>query len=45
MECWLLNAAHMKTNPGRVADVKDAEWIAQVLEHVPLTSFVPRTAR
>ncbi|MGO4859951.1 IS110 family transposase, partial [Arthrobacter sp. 2MCAF14] len=25
MECWLLNAAHMKAVPGRKTDVKDAE--------------------
>jgi len=42
MECWLLNAAHMKAVPGRKTDVKDAEWIAQLLEHGLLTpSFVP----
>ena len=33
MECWLLNAAHMKAVPGRKTDVRDAEWIAQLLEH------------
>src|SRR3712207_6931840 len=33
MEVWLLNAAHMKAVPGRKTDVKDAEWIAQLLEH------------
>src|SRR3954463_15484536 len=31
METWLLNAAHMKAVPGRKTDVKDAEWIAQLL--------------
>ncbi len=42
MECWLLNAAHMKAVPGRKTDVKDAEWIAQLLEHGLLrSSFVP----
>ena len=30
---WLLNAAHMKAVPGRKTDVRDAEWIAQLLEH------------
>lgn len=25
VECWLLNAAHMKAVPGRKTDVKDAE--------------------
>ena len=42
MEVWLLNAAHMKAVPGRKSDVRDAEWIAQLLEHGLLTpSFVP----
>lgn len=42
MEVWLLNAAHMKAVPGRKTDVRDAEWIAQLLEHGLLTpSFVP----
>ena len=42
MECWLLNAAHMKAVPGRKTDVKDAEWIAQLLEHgLVRPSFVP----
>lgn len=42
VECWLLNAAHMKAVPGRKTDVRDAEWIAQLLEHGLLRpSFVP----
>ncbi|WAH99711.1 IS110 family transposase [Arthrobacter sp. MMS18-M83] len=42
MECWLLNAAHLKAVPGRKTDVKDSEWIAQLLEHGLLRpSFVP----
>ncbi len=42
MEVWLLNAAHMKAVPGRKSDVRDAEWIAQLLEHGLLApSFVP----
>ncbi|UVJ41577.1 IS110 family transposase [Arthrobacter sp. CJ23] len=42
MECWLLNAAHMKAVPGRKTDVKDAEWIAQLMEHgLVRPSFVP----
>jgi transposase len=28
MECWLLNAAHMRNVPGRKTDVADAAWIA-----------------
>jgi Transposase len=35
-------AAHMKALPGRKSDVRDAEWIAQLLEHELLRpSFVP----
>ena len=42
MTVWLLNAAHMKAVPGRKSDVRDAEWIAQLLEHGLLApSFVP----
>ncbi|MFI5695407.1 IS110 family transposase [Kribbella sp. NPDC051586] len=42
MEIWLLNAAHMKAVPGRKTDVRDAEWIAQLLEHGLLSpSFIP----
>ena len=42
MDVWLLNAQHMKAVPGRKTDVKDAEWIAQLLEHGLLRpSFVP----
>jgi hypothetical protein len=32
-ERWLLNARHMKAIPGRKTDVKDAEWIAKLVEH------------
>ncbi|MFC6236936.1 IS110 family transposase [Longivirga aurantiaca] len=43
MECWLLNAAYMKAVPGRKTDVRDAEWIAQLLEHGLVSpSFVPQ---
>jgi transposase len=42
LACWLLNASHMKAVPGRKSDVKDAEWIAQLLEHgLVRPSFVP----
>ena len=42
LETWLLNAAHIKAVPGRKTDVKDAEWIAQLLEHGLLSpSLVP----
>jgi hypothetical protein len=29
----LVNAKHIKQVPGRKTDVKDAEWIAQLLQH------------
>ena len=42
MVASLLNAAHMRAVPGRKSDVRDAEWIAQLLEHGLLApSFVP----
>ena len=38
----LVNPAHMKAVPGRKTDVKDAEWIADLLQHGLLQgSFVP----
>ena len=40
--CRLLNARHLKNVPGRKTDVKDAEWIAQLVEHgLVCPSFVP----
>ncbi|MEV0174574.1 IS110 family transposase [Streptomyces sp. NPDC050803] len=42
MECWLLNARHMKAVPGPKTDVKDSEWIARLVEHgLVRPSFVP----
>lgn len=42
MECWLLNARHMRNVPGRKTDVADAEWICQLVEHgLVRPSFVP----
>ena len=42
MEVWLVNAAHIKAISRRKTDVKDAEWIAQLLECGLLRpSFVP----
>jgi transposase len=32
MDTWLVNAAHIKAISRRKTDVKDAEWIAQLLE-------------
>jgi transposase len=41
-ELWLLNARHLKNVPGRKSDVKDAEWICQLVEHgLVRPSFVP----
>lgn len=41
-EVLLVNAAHLKQVPGRKTDVKDCEWIAQLLEHGLLrASFIP----
>jgi len=38
----VVNAQHMKQVPGRKTDVKDAEWIAELLAQGPLRpSFVP----
>jgi transposase len=38
----LVNAAHIKAVPGRKTDVRDAEWIADLLRHGLLrSSFVP----
>src|SRR5439155_35172 len=40
----LVNAQHIKQVPGRKTDVKDSEWIAQLLQHGLLRgSFVPST--
>ena len=42
VECWLLNAQHVKNVPGRKTDVADAAWIAQLVEHgLVRPSFVP----
>jgi transposase len=38
----VVNAAHIKQGPGRKTDVKDAEWIADLLRHGLLrASFIP----
>ena len=38
MELMLVNPAHMKAVPGRKTDVKDAQWIADLLRHGLLTA-------
>jgi transposase len=41
-EVLVVNAAHIKQVPGRKSDVKDAEWIADLLRHGLLrASFIP----
>jgi transposase len=45
LELLLANAQHMKAVPGRKTDVKDAEWIADLLRHGLLrASYVPSRA-
>ena len=42
VQCWLLNAQHLKNVPGRKTDMADAAWIAQLVEHgLVRPSFVP----
>ena len=44
-DLMLVNARHVKIVPGRKTDVKDAEWLAELLEHGLLRgSFVPPAA-
>jgi len=41
-ETWLLNAQHMRNVPGRKTDVRDCQWICQLIEHgLVRPSFVP----
>lgn len=41
-EVWLVNAQHTKRVPGRKTDVKDAEWLAELLElGLVKPSFIP----
>jgi transposase len=38
----IVNAQHIKAVPGRKTDVRDAEWIADLLQHGLLKgSFIP----
>ena len=42
LKAMVVNARHMKAVPGRKTDVKDAEWIADLLQHGLLqASFIP----
>ncbi len=39
---FVVNAQHIKTVPGRKTDVKDAEWIADLLRHgLVRASYIP----
>jgi transposase len=41
-EVWLVNAQHIKQVPGRKTDVKDSEWLAELMELGLLRpSFIP----
>ena len=45
-ELLLVNARHVKAVPGRKTDVKDAEWLADLLRHGLLRgSFIPDRAQ
>lgn len=45
-ELLVVNARHIKNVPGRKTDVKDAEWIADLLRHGLLRgSFIPPQAQ
>lgn len=45
-ELLVVNAQHVKAVPGRKTDVKDAEWIADLLRHGLLRpSFIPNRAQ
>src|SRR3712207_8878206 len=42
VQVLVANAAHIKAVPGRKTDVKDAEWIAELMQHGLLRpSFIP----
>ena len=42
---WVCNAQHIKQVPGRKTDVRDCQWIAQLMQHGLLhPSFVPQRA-
>jgi len=42
IEAYVVNAQHIKQVPGRKTDVKDAEWIAELLKHGLLKpSYIP----
>ena len=46
LKAMVVNAHHMKAVPGRKTDIKDAEWIADLLQHGLLkASYIPDKAQ
>jgi transposase len=46
LEVWVVNARHIKAVPGRKTDVKDAEWLADLLRHgLVRPSLIPDRSR
>ena len=46
LDAMVVNAQHMRAVPGRKTDVKDAEWIADLLQHGLLrASYIPDRAQ
>ncbi len=42
-EVWRVNARHVKQVPGRKTDVRDCEWLADLMRHgLVRPSFIPR---
>ena len=42
LELWVVNAQHIKAVPGRKTDVKDAQWLCQLVRHgLVRPSFIP----
>lgn len=42
VEVWLVNAHHVKAVPGRKTDVRDCEWLAELMRHgLVRPSFIP----
>jgi transposase len=46
LEVWVVNAQHVKALPGRKTDVKDAEWLAELLQYgLVRRSYIPSEAQ
>ena len=42
VEVWLVNAHHVKAVPGRKTDVKDSQWLGELMRHgLVRASFIP----